>query len=72
MPVYDSIGKEYSKTRVPDLRIVNKIIELLNLPKSSIIADIGAGIGGYSLALANQGFFVHFLLLWGSSVLKDR
>lgn len=60
MPVYDSIGKQYSKTRVPDIRIVNKLIDLLNLPKGSLIADIGAGTGGYSLALAHQGFFVHY------------
>jgi ubiquinone/menaquinone biosynthesis C-methylase UbiE len=59
MAIYNSIGQDYSKTRTPDIRIVNKLIDLLDLPKSSLIADIGAGTGGYSLALANQGFFVH-------------
>ena len=59
MPIYNSIGQQYSKTRVPDIRIVQAIIDLLNLPKGSIIADIGAGTGGYSLALANQGFSVY-------------
>ncbi|MCG6134626.1 MAG: class I SAM-dependent methyltransferase [Nostoc sp. LLA-1] len=59
MPIYNSIGQQYSRTRVPDIRIVNQLIDLLNLPKDSIIADIGAGTGGYSLALANQGFFVN-------------
>ncbi|ACC80952.1 class I SAM-dependent methyltransferase [Nostoc punctiforme] len=59
MSIYNSIGLHYSKTRVPDIRIVNKIIDLLNLPKNSIIADIGAGTGGYSLALANKGFLVN-------------
>ncbi|MFQ4143594.1 class I SAM-dependent methyltransferase [Chlorogloeopsis sp. ULAP02] len=59
MSIYNSIGKQYSKTRIPDVRIVNQLIDLLNLQKGSIIADIGAGTGGYSLALANQGFFVH-------------
>ncbi|MBN4004039.1 class I SAM-dependent methyltransferase [Nostoc sp. LPT] len=59
MSIYKSIGKQYSKTRVPDIRIVNKLIDLLNLPKGSIIADIGAGTGGYSLALANKGFLVN-------------
>ncbi|MDZ8186973.1 MAG: class I SAM-dependent methyltransferase [Nostoc sp. ChiSLP02] len=58
MPIYNSIGQQYSKTRVPDIRIVNQLINLLNLPKGSIIADIGAGTGSYSLSLANQGFFV--------------
>ncbi len=59
MPIYDSIGKQYTKTRVPDYRILQKIIELLNLPQGSIIADIGAGTGGYAQALANQGFSVY-------------
>ncbi|MDZ7968538.1 MAG: methyltransferase domain-containing protein [Nostoc sp. DedSLP03] len=59
MSIYNSIGQQYSKTRVPDIRIVNKLIDLLNLSEGSIIADIGAGSGGYSLALANQGFIVN-------------
>ena len=59
MSIYNSIGLHYSKTRVPDIRIVNKLIDLLNLPKGSIIADIGAGTGGYSVALANKGFLVN-------------
>ncbi|MEH2423711.1 MAG: class I SAM-dependent methyltransferase [Nostoc sp.] len=59
MSIYNSIGQQYSKTRVPDIRIVNKLIDLLNLPRSSIMADIGAGTGGYSLALANKGFLVN-------------
>ncbi|OUL19575.1 SAM-dependent methyltransferase [Nostoc sp. RF31YmG] len=59
MPLYDSIGKQYTKTRVPDPRIVKTIINLLDLPKGRIIADIGAGTGGYSKALANQGFSVY-------------
>ncbi|BAY16037.1 putative MerR-family transcriptional regulator [Nostoc sp. HK-01] len=59
MSIYNFIGKQYSKTRVPDIRIVNKLIDLLNLPKGGVIADIGAGTGGYSVALANKGFFVH-------------
>jgi SAM-dependent methyltransferase len=59
MSIYNSIGQQYSKTRVPDIRIVNKLIDLLNLSKGSIIADIGAGTGGYSLALANKGFLVN-------------
>ena len=29
MPTYDLIGQKYSKTRVPDSRIVNALIELL-------------------------------------------
>ncbi len=59
MPIYDSIGQQYAKTRVPDSRIVQAIIDLLNLPKGSIIADIGAGTGSYTQLLANQGFSVY-------------
>lgn len=59
MSIYNSIGQQYSQTRIPDIRIINKLIDFLNLPKGSIIADIGAGTGGYSLALANRGFFVN-------------
>ena len=59
MAIYDSIGKQYTRTRVPDPRIVKTIINLLNLPQGSIIADIGAGTGGYTQALANQGFSVY-------------
>lgn len=56
--IYNSIGKQYAKTRVPDRRIVNQLIALLDLPSGSAIADIGAGTGNYSYALANQGFWV--------------
>lgn len=59
MSIYDSIGQQYTKTRIPDFRIVHKIIELLNLPQGSIIGDIGAGSGGYAQALANQGFSIY-------------
>jgi SAM-dependent methyltransferase len=59
MSIYNSIGQQYSKTRIPDIRIVNKLIDLLNLPAGSTIADIGAGTGGYSFALANRGFIVN-------------
>ncbi|MDF5732450.1 MAG: hypothetical protein PUP92_31745 [Rhizonema sp. PD38] len=48
MAIYDSIGKQYTKTRIPDPRIVKTIINLLNLPQGSILADIGAGTGGYT------------------------
>ncbi|OUL35889.1 SAM-dependent methyltransferase [Nostoc sp. T09] len=70
MPLYDSIGKQYTKTRVPDPRIVQKIIDLLNLPQGSIIADIGAGTGGYSQALAHQGFSVY--AIEPSSVMRKQ
>ena len=59
MTIYNSIGKVYSNSRLPDLRIVNSLIDLLNLPKKSIIADIGAGTGGYSRAIAEREYSVY-------------
>ena len=56
--IYDEIGKTYTVTRAADPRISNRLIELLNLPKCSSIADIGAGSGNYSLKLAESGFSV--------------
>jgi ubiquinone/menaquinone biosynthesis C-methylase UbiE len=54
MTLYDSIGKNYNSTRQSDKRIVNKLISLLNLPIGSTIADIGAGTGNYSNAIAKR------------------
>ena len=54
--IYDNIGDTYSQTRRADERIVDQIVRLLDLPVGSRILDVGAGIGSYSLALANRGF----------------
>jgi ubiquinone/menaquinone biosynthesis C-methylase UbiE len=54
--VYDAIGKNYQVNRTADPKIIEKIVELLNLPIGSIIADIGAGTGNYSNALADLGY----------------
>jgi ubiquinone/menaquinone biosynthesis C-methylase UbiE len=53
---YDLIGTNYNRTRMADPRIVSAIFELLKLPPGSAIADIGAGTGNYSLALARLGY----------------
>ena len=58
MAIYNSIGQQYSKTRVPDCRIVDRLIALLDLSPGSTIADLGAGTGGYSTALADRGFII--------------
>ncbi len=57
-PVYDSIGVEYIKNRRADPRITEEIVMLLDLPSGSIIADMGAGVGNYSNALADLGYEV--------------
>jgi ubiquinone/menaquinone biosynthesis C-methylase UbiE len=56
MTIFNTIGKTYNNTRVADERIVSELIRLLSLGKGSIIADIGAGTGNYTVALANAGF----------------
>lgn len=58
MEVYDSIGRSYSATRRADSRIVQRLITLLNLGAGSTVADIGAGTGNYSVALAVHGYNV--------------
>ncbi|MGD1918004.1 MAG: class I SAM-dependent methyltransferase [Pleurocapsa sp.] len=58
MTLYNSIGTGYNRTRQPDSRIVDKLISFLELPPKKIIADIGAGTGNYSNAIANRGYKV--------------
>lgn len=58
MTLYDTIGKDYNQTRQPDGRIVDELIGLLSLSKGSTIADVGAGTGNYSLAIAQKGYRV--------------
>lgn len=54
--IYDTIGMNYKKNRAADHRIIENILELLNLTTGSIIADIGAGTGNYAKALADLGY----------------
>ncbi len=53
---YDVIGESYNTYRTADKRILKTIIDLLNLPAGKLIADIGAGTGNYTDALANLGY----------------
>jgi len=53
---YDVIGESYNHNRTADKRILINIIELLDLPAGKLIADIGAGTGNYTNALANSGY----------------
>ena len=53
---YDSIGSNYNQNRTADHRILAAIVKLLELPTGAAIADIGAGTGNYSNALADLGY----------------
>jgi len=53
---YDSIGSNYNRNRAADHRVLSVIEKLLELPPGSAIADIGAGTGNYSNALADLGY----------------
>jgi len=55
-PLYDTIGKTYNTNRSADPRIVVTLLKLLDLPEGATIADIGAGTGNYSNALADLGY----------------
>ena len=59
MSTYDTIGKSYAQFRLPDRRIVDCLLNALQLKPGSTIADIGAGTGGYSRAIAERGFLVY-------------
>ncbi len=58
VPTYDTIGLSYTKTRQADPRIVDALVSFLALPPGCRIADIGAGTGNYTYALADRGYFV--------------
>lgn len=70
MSLYDSIGKNYSNSRLPDPRIVDSISNLLQLKPGSTIADIGAGTGGYSRRLADRGY--HLYAVEPSAVMRSQ
>ena len=58
MPVYDNIGPGYSRHRCADPRIVEKTVNTLGLAPPGILADVGAGTGNYSRAIADLGFHI--------------
>ena len=70
MVLYNSIGKGYNYSRKPDQRIVQYLVQLLDLPTGSIIADIGAGTGNYSNAMADKGYQV--IAIEPSSTMRNQ
>ena len=55
---YDVIGKTYNVTRQADKRITQTLINSLDTPTTSLILDIGASTGNYSVELAKHGYKV--------------
>lgn len=58
MTLYNSIGQGYNHTRQCDHRIVEQLLSLLDLSPGATIADVGAGTGNYSRAIALLGYRV--------------
>jgi len=58
MGVGVSFGTKYAKTRLADVRISERLFGLLGLSPGSVVADIGAGTGNYSHALADRSLRV--------------
>ncbi len=56
--IYNKIGQSYHRYRQADDRLTQALSHHLNLESSGIIADIGAGTGNYSRALADQCLIV--------------
>ena len=59
MTLFDTIGETYTDTRRADERIVDLLTKFLHLRPGATIADIGAGTGNYSVAMAEAGFRVY-------------
>jgi ubiquinone/menaquinone biosynthesis C-methylase UbiE len=55
---YDVIGKTYNVTRQADARILQDLLNGLEVPVNSLILDVGAGTGNYSVELAKKGYKV--------------
>ena len=56
--LYDEIGKGYTRHRAADHRIVEKLMSLVDQSPPATLADVGAGTGNYSRALADLGFSI--------------
>ncbi len=57
-PIYESMGRGYSRHRTADERIVGELARLLGSPDARAIVDVGAGTGSYTVALARLGYRV--------------
>lgn len=58
MTLYDQLGALYARYRRPDARLTQALVDALQLPPGSKLADVGAGTGKYALQLAEAGYLV--------------
>ena len=70
MALYDQIGQSYTGTRKADSRIVERLERLLDLSAGAVVADIGAGTGTYTNALASRG--LRLIAVEPSAVMRDQ
>ena len=70
MALYDRIGQSYTGTRKADPRIADRLTRLLDLPAGAVVADIGAGTGIYTNALASRG--LHLVAVEPSAVMRNQ
>jgi ubiquinone/menaquinone biosynthesis C-methylase UbiE len=56
VPVYDSIGDDYNRTRTADPFLVENLSSLMASDKNSVYLDVGCGTGNYTTALASKGY----------------
>lgn len=66
---YDSIGKNYNRTRVADPYLTQRLFDLLNPQADQKFLDIGCGTGNYTIALANKG--INFTGMDPSTLMLD-
>jgi SAM-dependent methyltransferase len=84
--LYDEIGQSYATTRAADVRIVERLVALLDLLPGAVVCDVGAGSGNYANALAARGYQIlavepsvamrsqarpHPLVTWAAGVAED-
>jgi ubiquinone/menaquinone biosynthesis C-methylase UbiE len=58
MSHYDQIGLNYNAQRCADVRLVDRMLSLLNLEPGKALLDLGAGTGNYSYEFAQRGLKV--------------
>ncbi len=58
MKYHDNIATAFSSARRADARIIDTLISALDVKRGAHIADIGAGTGNYSNALADSGLYM--------------